>query len=322
MKPLLSVQNVTKDYPLPGGNSLRAVNHVDLSVAENENIAIVGESGCGKSTLARMILKVEAVTEGGIFFDGEDITKASRKERRELYQKMQMIFQDPHSVFSPRMKIREFLMEPYVNYLKFSRREAEARALASLQAVGLSEEHFRKYPHQLSGGQLQRVSIARAIALDVKLLVCDEITSALDVSVQKQILELLKAYRDKRSFASIFICHDLALAENYCQRIYVMYLGTVMEILPGRHLRQNAQNPYTKSLLDSVFSIHQRTRDQKEKKRPENAETRAGDGCPFFPRCPEAVPDCANTMPELRETEAGHFCRCHMIETEIGEGLG
>ena len=321
MKPLLSVQNVTKDYPLPGGGSLRAVNHADLAVAENESVALVGESGCGKSTLARMILKVEPVNEGQIFFDGEDITGLGRRKRRELYQKMQMIFQDPHAVFSPRMKIWEFLMEPYVNYLKLPRREAEAHALMSLREVGLAEEHFRKYPHQLSGGQLQRVSIARAIALDVKLLVCDEITSALDVSVQKQILELLGKYREKRNFATIFICHDLALAENYCQRIYVMYLGTVMEVLPGSHLRKNAKNPYTKSLLDSVFSIHQRPEDRKGDRRLPAAEAGSGGGCPFSPRCPEASEDCAFTLPELREVAAGHYCRCFRTEAEMGVRL-
>ncbi len=230
-KQILKLSHVTREFELKSGEKLRAVTDVSLSVGQGEFVFVAGESGCGKSTLVKMAALLEPVTQGRILFEGEDVTGLRGKGLRQYRRQVQIVLQDPENVCAPRMKVGRFLMEPWINFERKSRKEARDMALYSLERVGLSEEFFHRYPHQLSGGQLQRVSIARAIALHPRLLICDEATSALDVSVQRQILELLKEHQRETGYGVLFICHDLAVAEALGTRVAVMYLGRVVEIM-------------------------------------------------------------------------------------------
>lgn len=235
---IIRLENVSKTFDLRYHKTLRAVDNVSLSLHKGICTAIVGESGCGKSTLARMVTLLEPVTDGMIYYKNEPIggmqngrNIALRGEKlREYRRNVQMIFQDPANVFSPRMKIGTFLMEPWIHFEKKSKEEAREMAYYSLKRVYLGEEYFDKYPHQLSGGELQRIAIARAIALHPEVLICDEATSALDVSIQQEIMALLKEHQDETNYAILFISHDLALVENFSQQVVVMYLGRIVEI--------------------------------------------------------------------------------------------
>lgn len=306
--------HVTKEFDLTAGK-LRAVWDMNLSIARGECVAIVGESGCGKSTFARMAAGIEPVSDGEILYQGKKIADFHRNELREFRRRVQMIFQEPGSVFSPKMRIGAFLMEPWINFEKKSRREAREMALYGLERVGLSGEYFSRYPHQLSGGELQRIAIARAIALHPNLLICDEATSALDVSVQREVIDLLKEHQREADFAVLFICHDLALAEDFGNRVVVMYLGCVMEILEGKELKRNAEHPYTRALLDSVFSIHDDPGNEiyvlpGEPPSPVNLP----EGCLFCARCGRAGDICRREAPKLRCRGGEHWVACHMLE--------
>ncbi|MCL1805205.1 MAG: ABC transporter ATP-binding protein [Clostridiales bacterium] len=310
-QPLLKLTNVHKRFYLPGRQILRAVNGVSLELAAGECLAIVGESGCGKSTLARLIARVEPVSEGEIHFAGEPIMGLRGDSLRALRRKMQIIFQDPISEFSPRMKIGEFLREPFLNFSLLSKKDAGEKALSLLASVDLSESFAQRYPHQLSGGELQRVAIARAIALDPLLLICDEPTSALDVSIQERIVRLLGDLRQSSDISLLFISHDLTLVSQLSDRIAVMYLGYVLEQFPSPMLVGGARHPYTKALYASTFRV--------EAERGQGIEVLGGEtpsaidlpaGCPFRLRCPEAEPACGQSVPPLREISPGHFAAC------------
>ena len=310
---ILRLEHIYKEFELKDDQTLKAVNDVSLIVKKGECVAVVGESGCGKSTLAKLVTYIENVTEGKIFFDGKEMTNIRGNELREYRRQVQMIFQDPSNVFSPRMKIGTFLMEPWRNFEKKSRKDAKEEAFKALHQVKLGREYFRKYPHQLSGGELQRISIARAIALRPQLLICDEATSALDVSIQMQIVNLLKESQKENNYAILFISHDLALAENFSDRVVVMYLGRIVEILKGSALRKNARHPYTRALLESDFSV--RDNQQEEIKilpGEPPSPVQLPPGCAFCDRGKYAMEICRKKVPDLRNIDEIHQVACHL----------
>ena len=246
---LLIIENISKTFKVDKNKELQALKNVNIRLKKGECIGIVGESGCGKSTLARIIVGIERKTSGKIIFDNKKIEGISKTKD------IQMIFQNPLSSFNPRMKIVDYMWEPLRNYFKLSKKDSIPFIKKSLIDVGLDENALEKYPHEFSGGQLQRITIARAIIIKPKLIVCDEITSALDVSVQKQILELLKKLQKDLDLSYLFIGHDLAVVQDISQKIVVMYMGKIVEELDSVDLKSKAKHPYTKLLLNSVFEV-------------------------------------------------------------------
>ena len=246
---LLIIENISKTFKVDKNKELKAPKNVNIQLKKGECIGIVGESGCGKSTLARIIVGIERKTSGKIIFDNKEIEGISKTKD------IQMIFQNPLSSFNPRMKIVDYMWEPLRNYFNLSKKDSIPLIKKSLIDVGLDENALEKYPHEFSGGQLQRITIARAIIIKPKLIVCDEITSALDVSVQKQILELLKKLQKDLGLSYLFIGHDLAVVQDVSQKIVVMYMGEIVEELNSIDLKTKAKHPYTKLLLNSVFKV-------------------------------------------------------------------
>lgn len=325
---MLSVEHVSKVFELGHQREIRAVEDLFFNMCHGERVMVVGESGCGKSTLVRMISGIEMPTSGKILFNGKNVPDLRGEELRQYRRQVQMVFQDSAHVISPRMTIGEFLREPWIYFEHKSRREADEVVRYSIQRVGLDQSYLKRRPHQLSGGELQRICVARAIALHPQLLICDEATSALDVSVQKQILDLIREHVEESGCSVLFICHDLALAENFGDRIAVMYRGRIVEWLNGNHLKREALHPYTRLLLDSVFSIH----DESDKPIPflpeeggrsgldQNKNGRDGTlesmGCAFCARCEKADEECRKKRPELNMVSPGHFVACLKIETQ------
>lgn len=248
---LLIIENISKSFTVDKNKELKALKNINIRLKKGECIGIVGESGCGKSTLARIIVGIEKKTSGKIIFDDKEIDGISKTKD------IQMIFQSPLSSFNPRMKIIDYMWEPLRNYFKLSKKESIPLITKSLVDVGLDETALEKYPYEFSGGQLQRITIARAIIIKPKLIVCDEITSALDVSVQKQILELLKKLQNDLGLSYLFIGHDLAVVQDISQKIVVMYMGEIVEELDSTDLKIKSKHPYTKLLLNSVFEVNQ-----------------------------------------------------------------
>ena len=246
---LLIIENISKTFKVDKNKELQALKNINIKLKKGECIGIVGESGCGKSTLARIIVGIERKSSGKIIFDNKEIEGISKTKD------IQMIFQNPLSSFNPRMKIVDYMWEPLRNYFKLSKKDSIPFIKKSLIDVGLDENALEKYPHEFSGGQLQRITIARAIIIKPKLIVCDEITSALDVSVQKQILELLKKLQKDLDLSYLFIGHDLAVVQDISQKIVVMYMGEIVEELNSIDLKSKAKHPYTKLLLNSVFEV-------------------------------------------------------------------
>ena len=246
---LLIIENISKTFKVDKNKELQALKNINIRLKKGECIGIVGESGCGKSTLARIIVGIERKTSGKIIFDNKEIEGISKTKD------IQMIFQNPLSSFNPRMKIVDYMWEPLRNYFKLSKKDSIPFIKKSLIDVGLDENALEKYPHEFSGGQLQRITIARAIIIKPKLIVCDEITSALDVSVQKQILELLKKLQEDLGLSYLFIGHDLAVVQDISQKIVVIYMGEIVEELNSIDLKSKAKHPYTKLLLNSVFKV-------------------------------------------------------------------
>ena len=317
---LLTLDRVTKHFPVKSGflgrvkGAVRAVDGVSFDVSPSETLGLVGESGCGKSTLGRVVLRLLEPTSGRLAFDGTDITYSSQRELRPVRRRMQIIFQDPYSSLNPRMTVREAVGEAMrVHKLVENAREEEDRVAKLLTRVGLRPEHMVRYPHEFSGGQRQRIGIARALAVEPKFIVCDEPISALDVSIQAQIVNLLKDLQDELGLSYLFIAHDLNVVEYMSHRVAVMYLGKVVEIAPSEELYSNPKHPYTKALMSAIPVP------DPEKKRvrlvlqgdvpsPMNPPT----GCAFHPRCPIVEKGlCDVVTPELRETRYGHQVSCH-----------
>ncbi len=312
--PLLKAEHICKSFPV-GKRTLAAVTDVSFTLRRGEMLGIVGESGCGKSTLAKIIAGSLSATAGGLRLNGTDYLRLKGPERRAFRRHIQMVFQDPLSSFSPRMRIGSYLTEPRRNYDRIPRAQALAEARDLLEQVGLPPEFVSRFPHELSGGQLQRVAIARAIAIEPDLLICDEATGALDVSIQSQISELLVRIIRERSIGCIFIGHDPALVRSMARRIAVMYLGRVVEMIPGSQLEEESRHPYTRALLNSIFDVYCDPAEEIKLlhgEPPSPLQIRSG--CPFAPRCPHCSDRCRNETPELREVGEEHLAACFMEE--------
>jgi oligopeptide/dipeptide ABC transporter ATP-binding protein len=315
---MLEVRDLSKVFLLSGGRRIHAVNGVSFKAEENEALGIVGESGCGKSTLGRVILRLLEPSGGKIFFRGEEISGINRRSLGARRREMQMIFQNPFASFNPKIRFDKALME-VCRYYGMSTSEGKKRIEQLFTDTGLPEDLLHRWPRDLSGGQLQRLAIVRALISEPSLLVADEPLSALDVSVQAQLLNLLRELRKTRSMVMVFISHDMTVVEYFCDRVVVMYLGRIMEILSAAELSgsQGALHPYTRALKASsprldVFRNDNRQKDGPfiVKGEPSNPFT-AFKGCPFAPRCSEAEPYCMDNVPEYREVSPGHWLSCH-----------
>lgn len=309
---LMQARGVRKEFKATG-KIVHAVSGVDMDIYKGETLALVGESGCGKSTLGKLLLRLIPATAGSIVFDGEDITKMNKNQLRQARQKMQLIFQDPYASLDPRMNVGEIISEPLRAYKIYrSEKELEQRVRELMDKVGIRPEFYHRYPHQFSGGQRQRVGIARALALNPKLIVCDEPVSALDVSIQAQILNLLHDLQQELGLTYLFISHDLSVVRYISNRVCVMFLGKVCEIRDTDSLYANPCHPYTKFLLDS-------TPQPDPNRRKEDRALLTGEipspinppaGCRFHPRCPFAQEICKTQEPELKPCTGG-MCACH-----------
>lgn len=307
---ILKVENLKKVY-IKDKNEFTAVNNVDLNIKEGECVGLVGESGCGKSSIARMITNLERHSGGDIFIN--DINMKEFNKKKELYKQVQMIFQNPLDSFNPRIKLGNSIGEIKVN-LGYNKREIKKEVIELLEKVGLSEDYYYRYPKEVSGGQCQRAAIARALLIKPKLLICDEPTSALDVSVQGQIINLLNEIKEKTKTSFLFISHDLALVQNFCDKIYVMYEGEIVEKGTRNQIINFPTHPYTKLLLSSNFSIYEDDEYFMEEfeKVDMNIEI-IHDGCKFYGRCPFRSEICKEKETKLKEISNGHFTSCHMV---------
>ena len=316
---ILSLKNVCKTFPVGKTllgkplNFVHAVNNVSFDVYEGETFSIVGESGCGKSTTGRLINHLLTPDSGEIWFQGKEISKISQDEMRPIRRDMQMIFQDPAGSLNPRMRISDLIEEPLLIHTDLNKEERMKIVNELLGIVGLSAKHAQRYPHEFSGGQKQRVGIARALTVNPKLIIADEPISALDVSIQAQVLNLLHQLQEKYNLTYVFISHDLSVVEMISDRIAVMYLGFVAETAPKELLYGNPLHPYTEALLSAVpipDPGHQKDRIILEGDIPSTINLPKG--CPFAARCSKCKPECLETRPETKEVEPGHFVACHL----------
>ena len=319
-EPLLRVRALKKHFPIRRGllqrvtDHVHAVDGVSFDLASGETLGLVGESGCGKSTTGRCILRLIEPTAGEVWFEGQDVTHAGRDELRALARDMQIIFQDPFASLNPRMTVGAIVGEGLVIHrLAANAQEIEQRVVKLLETVGLSPDHMRRYPHEFSGGQRQRIGIARALAVDPKLIVCDEAVSALDVSIQAQVINLLEDLQGQFNLTYIFIAHDLSVVEHISDRVAVMYLGRVVELATANALYTNPLHPYTEALLSAVPIPDPRVKRKHIRLQGDVPNPiRPPPGCHFHTRCPIAKPDCSQRVPELRETKPGHWVACHL----------
>ena len=319
MEPIVSVKNVSKTFPA-GKNLLgrpnkfvHAVNNVSFDIYRCETFSVVGESGCGKSTTGRLIDHLLVPDSGEIWFDGKDISKLSQAEMRPLRKNIQMIFQDPAGSLNPRMRVEDLVEEPLLIHTNLSKEERMKIVHELLETVGLSAKHAKRYPHEFSGGQKQRIGIARALTVKPELIIADEPISALDVSIQAQVLNLLHDLQQKFNLTYLFISHDLSVVEMISDRIAVMYLGYVVELAPKTVLYKNPAHPYTQALLSAVpipDPGHQQERIILEGDIPSTINLPKG--CPFAARCKQCRPECLETKPIQTGIEPGHFVSCHL----------
>lgn len=316
--PLLSVQNLKVFFSAPGGfmsrprPPVRAVDGVSFDINRGETLGLVGESGCGKSTTARATLRVIEPTDGSIFFQGDDLLTLPPAKLKERRRDMQMVFQDPYASLDSRRTVANIIGEPLAIHSVGTRKNRLERVLELMDLVGLRKEHLFRFPHQFSGGQRQRIGIARALALNPSLVVCDEPVSALDVSIQAQILNLLEDLQEKLGMAYLFIAHDLAVVQHMANRVAVMYLGKIVELARRDDLFQNPLHPYTVGLMGAVpVPDPVLKREKKIILGDIPSPSAPPPGCAFNTRCPEAQKLCREAEPELKEVEPGHFCRCH-----------
>ena len=318
-KNLLEVKNLKQYFNIPSGFfhslKLKAVDDVSFNIAEGETLGLVGESGCGKTTVGRTILHLYKPTAGEVWFDGEKIE--DKKSIQTFRRKAQMVFQDPYSSLDPRMTVSDIIGEPLdVHKLYSNRKEREEKIRHLMDLVGLPDEHASRYAHEFSGGQRQRIGIARALAVDPKFIVCDEPVSALDVSIQAQIVNMFEDLQAKLGLTYLFIAHDLLVVKHISTRIAVMYLGKLVEIGPSDELYNHPVHPYTVSLLSAVPVPDPKIARANERIHLEGdvpSPLHMPSGCPFRTRCPHATAKCAESMPELREVAPGHFAACHNI---------
>ncbi|MCG6476803.1 ABC transporter ATP-binding protein [Staphylococcus argenteus] len=323
MENILEVHQVKKYYKIKTGllqknQFVKAVDEVSFSIKKGQTFGLVGESGCGKSTIGKVIIRLEDATSGSIIIDGEDITHLKGKKLRESRQKYQMIFQDPYASLNPMQMVGDIIAEPILNYKKMSKDEVKKEVLYLLKCVGLSEEAYYKYAHEFSGGQRQRVGIARALALRPSLIVADEPVSALDVSVQSQVLNLLKDLQEQFNLSYLFIAHDLSVVKHISDVIGVMYLGHIVEIASDKEIYENPKHPYTKALISSIPQFDKQNSEriilQGELPSPSNPPK----GCPFHTRCPIATEKCKINLPNLEYVSDNHRVACFYVD-KVGE---
>lgn len=314
----IQITDLTKNFPIKGGllsrtvANVQAVQGVSLDIKKGETLGLVGESGCGKSTLGRCIIRLIEPTSGKIVIDGTDVTNKKGEELRALRRKMQIIFQDPYASLNPRMTVGSIISEPLeIHNLFDSKKDRLDRVKQLVELVGLRPEHVNRYPHEFSGGQRQRIGIARALAVDPSFIVCDEPVSALDVSIQAQVINLLMDLQQRLGLTYLFIAHDLKVVEHISNRVAVMYLGKVVEIAEAEELYRHPSHPYTRALLSAIPVPDPRRRDQRiiltgDVPSPINPPS----GCHFHPRCPDMIEECKTTCPSLRETRPEHRTAC------------
>lgn len=315
-KPLVEVRDLVKTFHVKG-KLLRAVDKISLKIYPQETLGLVGESGCGKTAFARALIRLYETTDGDILFDGKSIVKYSEKQIRELRHHIQYIFQDPYASLNPRMTAGEIIAEPLNIYNVLAPQEREPRVRELLSLVGLNPDSLSRFPHEFSGGQRQRIGIARALALNPRFIVCDEPIAALDVSIQAQIINLLKKLQEDMGLTYLFISHDLAMVKYLSTRVAVMYLGNLMELAPSEKLYETPQHPYTQALLSAIPIP------DPEIERKRSRIILSGDvpspinppkGCVFCTRCPKVMPICKEKAPKWKEISSGHQVACHLFD--------
>jgi peptide/nickel transport system ATP-binding protein len=316
---LLEIKNLKTYYPVKGGffqrtiGNVKAVDDISFTIKKGETLGLVGESGCGKSTTGRTIIRLLKATSGEILFEGKDISKISGKSLQTIRQDIQMVFQDPYASLNPIQMVGDIVSEPIKNFKSVGKNELKAEVMELLRKVGLPEDAYYKYAHEFSGGQRQRIGIARALALRPKLIIADEPVSALDVSVQSQVLNLLKELQKEFDLTFLFIAHDLSVVKHMSDRIGVMYLGNMMEISGRKSLYDEPLHPYTKALVSAIPMPDPRRKANRivlkgDVPSPLNPPT----GCPFHPRCAVAMDECSKSKPILKEVKPGHQVACHL----------
>lgn len=321
MDNLLEVKGLKKYFPIKGGffgktvNHLKAVNDISFSIKRGETLGIAGESGCGKSTAGRAILRLHEPTAGKIYFEDQEITLLDKEDLRKKRIEMQLIYQDPYSSLNPRMTVGDIIGEPFEVYEKMSSKDKMDKVKELLNMVGLSPYHVRRYPHEFSGGQRQRIGIARAIALKPKFIVADEAVSALDVSIQAQVINLFEELQEKLNLTYMFISHDLSVVKHISDRIGVMYLGKIVELADSEELFSHALHPYTKALLSAVpIANPRRLKDRVILQGDVPSPVNPPSGCVFHTRCSFCMDICKNIVPEFKDAGNGHYLACHLVK--------
>lgn len=316
VEPLISVRNLKKYFNV-GEGVLKAVDGISFNIYAGETFGLVGESGCGKSTAGRTIIRLYEPTDGEVIFNDRNIYDLSRREMQEVRKDFQMIFQDPYASLNPRMTVEEIIAEPLdIHHTYKNSTDRRNRVIELLELVGLNEEHANRFPHEFSGGQRQRIGIARALALNPKFIVCDEPISALDVSIQAQVVNLLKELQERFGLTYLFIAHDLSMVRYISDRVGVMYLGHMMELAPSEELYENPLHPYTKALLSAIPIPDpdiQRTRKRIMLEGDVPSPINPKEGCRFVERCPMAKDLCRKETPAFEEKRPGHFAACHFV---------
>jgi oligopeptide transport system ATP-binding protein len=320
---LLRVRNLKKHFPITGGllnrrvGAVKAVDGISFEIKPGETLGLVGESGCGKSTTGRAILQLQRPTSGQVFFEDQELTQLSPGELRGLRLKMQMIFQDPYSSLNPRHSVGKIVGEPLVIHGIMKGKELEERVAELLKLVGMNPAYMRRFPHEFSGGQRQRIGIARALSLNPSFIVCDEPISALDVSIQAQVVNLLQDLQGQLGLTYLFIAHDLSMVKHISHRIAVMYLGKIMELCDKKTLFDDPLHPYTQSLISAVPLPDPKLERKRQRiilKGEVPSPAHPPKGCVFNTRCPLAVDKCFQVVPGYREVRSGHFVACHLVE--------
>ena len=316
---ILQTENLKKYFRIRRGQEVKAVDGVSIQVERGKTLGLVGESGCGKSTLGRTLIRIYDPTDGKILLNGKDITgKSTRAFRQELARSIQMIFQDPYACLNPRMTVSDLIAEGWDlnRAIHLSAAERKEKVLELLRIVGLNEEHANRFPHEFSGGQRQRIGIARALSMEPELIICDEPISALDVSIQAQVMNLLLNLQGEKGLSYIFIAHDLSMVRHISDTVAVMYLGSLMEYASNRELYEHPQHPYTKALFSAIPVANPRQEKQRQRielKGEIPSPIHAPKGCKFCTRCAYAKPICSEQAPALKECAPGHMVACHAV---------